>query len=163
MWHFLNSKKTNLDMESLLQRNWRAYRLGVWWPWSKNIPNLVESFIKMECWNVLFRWILHLHPNCSRWQIMSKSQTVYIEQNNGRQRHWFSRFRRKSIVVSKTLEMIDLTMALFARFHVNGSWKEIAPLLCWNSRLVYAYSRLEKIWGSIWPGNLEWRLPMAAI
>lgn len=42
----------------------------------------------------------------------SKSQTVYLEQNNGRQRHWFARFRRKSIVVSKTLEMVDLTMAL---------------------------------------------------
>lgn len=50
----------------------------------------------------------------------SKSQTVYLEQNNGRQRHWFARFRRKSIVVSKTLEMVDLTIALFARFHING-------------------------------------------
>lgn len=43
----------------------------------------------------------------------SKSQTVYLEQNNGRQRHWFARFRRKSIVVSKTLEMVDLTMVTF--------------------------------------------------
>ena len=53
----------------------------------------------------------------------SKSQTVYLEQNNGRQRHWFARFRRKSIVVSKTLEMVDLTMALFARFHVMEAGK----------------------------------------
>ena len=59
----------------------------------------------------------------------SKSQTVYIEQNNGRQRHWLARFKRKSIVVSKSLEMIDLTMALFARFHVNGSWEEIPSLV----------------------------------
>lgn len=59
----------------------------------------------------------------------TKSQTFYIEQNNGRQRHWFARFRRKSIVVSKTLEMVELTMALFARFHVNGSWKDILPLV----------------------------------
>ena len=64
----------------------------------------------------------------------SKSQTVYLEQNNGRQRHWFARFRRKSIVVSKTLEMVDLTMALFARFHVNGSWKDIASLFSWHPR-----------------------------
>ena len=56
----------------------------------------------------------------------SKSQTVYLEQNNGRQRHWFARFRRKSIVVFKTLEMVDLTMALFAKFHVSGSWEDIA-------------------------------------
>ena len=58
-----------------------------------------------------------------------KSQTFYLEQNNGRQRHWFARFRRKSIVVSKTIEMVDLTMALFAKFHVNGSWKNISALL----------------------------------
>ena len=58
-----------------------------------------------------------------------KSQTFYLEQNNGRQRHWFARFRRKSIVVSKTIEMVDLTMALFAKFHVNGSWKNIPALL----------------------------------
>jgi len=60
----------------------------------------------------------------------SKSETVAIERNNGRQRHWFARFRRKSIVVSKTVEMVDLTMALFARFHVNGSMSELISLLC---------------------------------
>lgn len=59
----------------------------------------------------------------------SKSQTVFIEQNNGRQRHWFARFRRKSVVVSKSLEMVDLTMALFASFHVNGNWKDITSLV----------------------------------
>ncbi len=59
----------------------------------------------------------------------SKSETVYIEQNNARQRHWFARFRRKSIVVSKSLEMVELTMALFARFHVNGTWRDILSLV----------------------------------
>ncbi len=59
----------------------------------------------------------------------SKSQTVYLEQNNGRQRHWFARFRRKSIVISRSLEMVDLTMALFAKFHVNGSWEKLLQLL----------------------------------
>ena len=37
-------------------------------------------------------------------------------------------FQKKSIVVSKTLEMVDLTMALFAKFHINGSWKNITSL-----------------------------------
>lgn len=61
--------------------------------------------------------------------LQTKSQAISIEQNNSRQRHWFARFRRKSLVVSKTLEMVDLTMALFARFHVNGSWKQILSLV----------------------------------
>ena len=59
----------------------------------------------------------------------SKTQTYHIEQNNCTQRHWFARFRRKSIVVSKSLEMVDLTMFLFARYHTNGSWQELLSLL----------------------------------
>jgi insertion element IS1 protein InsB len=55
---------------------------------------------------------------------------VAIERNNGRQRHWFARFRRKSIVVSKSFRMVELTMALFARFHVNGLIEEISTFSC---------------------------------
>ena len=53
--------------------------------------------------------------------VMSKKVTVGIERNNCRNRHWFKRFSRKTIVVSKSKEMVDLTMALFAKFRVNGS------------------------------------------
>jgi hypothetical protein len=35
---------------------------------------------------------------------------------------------RKSIIVSKATEMVDLTMALFARFRVNGDVAEIFTL-----------------------------------
>ena len=34
-------------------------------------------------------------------------------------RHWFARFRRKSKVVSKSKEMVELTLALFAKLRVN--------------------------------------------
>jgi IS1 family transposase len=61
---------------------------------------------------------------------VGKDQTYRIEQNNSRQRHWFARFRRKSIVVSRSLEMIDLTMALFAAFHVNKTAACSASLIC---------------------------------
>jgi insertion element IS1 protein InsB len=52
--------------------------------------------------------------------VMSKRETRGIERNHTPNRHWFARFKRKSIVVSKSLEMVDLTMALFAKFHANG-------------------------------------------
>ena len=42
-----------------------------------------------------------------------------IERVNSRLRHWFARFRRRTCVVSKTLEMVDATIALFAAYHVN--------------------------------------------
>lgn len=51
---------------------------------------------------------------------VGKDQTVNIERNNGRQRHWFARFRRKSIVVSKSEEMLDATMKLFMHLHIKG-------------------------------------------
>jgi IS1 family transposase len=39
--------------------------------------------------------------------LQSKRGTVVLERNNCRQRHWFARFKRKSLVVSKSLHMID--------------------------------------------------------
>lgn len=35
-------------------------------------------------------------------------------------RHWFGHYKRKSIIVLKSKEMVDLTIVLFARFRVNG-------------------------------------------
>jgi IS1 family transposase len=51
---------------------------------------------------------------------MSTRETRGIEYNHTPNRHWLGCFTRQSIVVSKSLEMVDLTMALFATFHVNG-------------------------------------------
>ncbi len=36
-------------------------------------------------------------------------------------KHWFGRFKRKSIIVSKSVQMVDITIALFTKFRVNGS------------------------------------------
>jgi len=60
----------------------------------------------------------------------TKAQTHGVERNNFRQRHWCGRFCRKTCIVSKSLRMIDLTVSLFARFHVNGSREEIWNLVC---------------------------------
>jgi len=49
----------------------------------------------------------------------TKKETNGIERNNGRQRHWFARFRRRTCVVSQSLKNLDLTMFLFANYHVN--------------------------------------------
>jgi insertion element IS1 protein InsB len=59
---------------------------------------------------------------------MSKVHTDGIERNHCRQRHWFGRFKRRSMIISRAKEMVDLTMALFARFRVNGNVAEIFAL-----------------------------------
>jgi len=51
--------------------------------------------------------------------IQTKAETHLIESNNFPQRHWFARFRRKTCVVSRSVEMVDLTTMLYAAFHVN--------------------------------------------
>jgi len=60
--------------------------------------------------------------------VMSKARTDGIERNHCRQRHWFGRFKRKSIIISRAKDMVDLTMALFARFRVNGCISELFTL-----------------------------------
>jgi insertion element IS1 protein InsB len=51
---------------------------------------------------------------------IGKDQTRRIESDNARQRHWFARFRRRTCVVSRSVEMVEATMALFAFYHCNG-------------------------------------------
>ena len=50
---------------------------------------------------------------------VGKEETHGIERDHSRQRHWLARFRRRSIVVSKAVRMVDVSIALFARFAGN--------------------------------------------
>ena len=59
----------------------------------------------------------------------SKATPHAIERNHGRQRHWCGRCKRKSILVSKSTELVDLTMALFTKFWVNGNQDALLSLL----------------------------------
>ena len=53
-----------------------------------------------------------------------KNETHGIERDNARQGHWLARFRRRSIVVSKAKRMVDVSIALFARFAGNSRRSE---------------------------------------
>ena len=84
---------------------------------------------RLRAWKVWFyctdEWKVYSMEIVEEDLLQGKSRTVALERNNCRQRHWFARFKRKSLVVSKSLRMVDLTMALFARFHVNGQREDI--------------------------------------
>ena len=85
---------------------------------------------RLRRWSVWFfftdEWAVYPTEIPETDLVQGKQGTVALERNNSRQRHWFARCKRKSLVVSKSLRMVDLTMALFARFHVNGQREEIA-------------------------------------
>ena len=58
-----------------------------------------------------------------------KDKTHGIERDNARQRHWLARFRRRSIVVSKAKRMVDVSIALFARFAGNDRIGDLLSML----------------------------------
>ena len=58
-----------------------------------------------------------------------KDETHSIERDNARQRHWLARFRRRSIVVSKAKRMVDVSLALFARFAGNCRISDLLSML----------------------------------
>jgi insertion element IS1 protein InsB len=53
-----------------------------------------------------------------------KDETHGIERDNARQRHGLARFRRRSIVVSKSKRMVDVSLALFTRFAGNSRFSD---------------------------------------
>jgi insertion element IS1 protein InsB len=58
-----------------------------------------------------------------------KNETHGIKRDNARPRHWLARFRRRSIVVSKTKRMVDVSLALFATFAGNSSLGRLISML----------------------------------
>ena len=130
MWHYLGSKKNKLWI-------WKAYRretgeLIDWECGARDKATLTKLLERLSPWDAELyctdNWASYSEAIDEEKLFQSKSQTFYLEQNNCRQRHWYARFRRKSIVVSKTLEMVDLTMALFAAYHVNRCIKNLVSL-----------------------------------
>jgi insertion element IS1 protein InsB len=58
-----------------------------------------------------------------------KEETHGIARDNARQRHWLARFRRRSIVVSKAQRMVDVSIALFARFAGNTKIGDLISMI----------------------------------
>ena len=58
-----------------------------------------------------------------------KAETHGIERDNARQRHWLAQFRRRPIVVSKAKRMVDVSIALFARFAGNKRIGDLISML----------------------------------
>jgi insertion element IS1 protein InsB len=98
----------------------------------RNAATLKPLVDRLAQWDVTFyctdHWKSYAAVIPAEKLVMSKACTDGIERNHSRQRHWFGRFQRRSIIVSKAKDMVDHTMALFARFRVNGNISEIFTL-----------------------------------
>ena len=125
MWHYLKKKRTKLWIWKVLDSV--TGKLLEWECGDRSAQTLERLYERIKNWNVQYfctdHWEAYAKIIPSHKLVMSKKLTIRIEQNNGRQRHWFGRFRRKSIIVSKSLEMVDLSIFLFAAIHVNKTLK----------------------------------------
>ena len=87
---------------------------------------------RLEKWNVKVYYTDDWHPYRAVIPkdklVQTKKETHRIERNNCRMCHWFGRFKRKSIIVSKSVEMVNVTVALFAKFRVNGDVFDILKI-----------------------------------
>ncbi len=103
------------------------------WECGDRDKETLEKLIKrLEKWNVKVYYTDDYQTYASviprEKLVQTKKETHAIERNPCRMRHGFGRFKRKSIIVSKSVEMVNLTVALFARFRVNGNVFEILKI-----------------------------------
>lgn len=99
----------------------------------RDFATLVSLVSKLKGYNVKIFFTDHFGPYQKlipkSMLVQSKSETIAIEQNNGRQRHWLAAFRRRSIVISKSLKILEATLALFAFYHVNNNFSDLLDLV----------------------------------
>ena len=130
MWHYIRNKKNKLWIWKALDRN--TGHLIDWECGGRNAETLQKLTSRLKTLNVKRYWT-------DKWKVYEtvlppakltqmKAETHRIERNNCLMRHWFGQFKRKSIIISKSMEMVDLTIALFTRFRVNGDVFDILKL-----------------------------------
>lgn len=131
MWHYLKQKRRKLWIWKALDRD-PGQRLD--WECGRRDKATLKKMVKrLAQWDVKLygtdQWATSASVIPQDKLVQSKATTHDIERNHCRQRHWFGRFKRRSIMVSKSIEMVDLTMALFAKFWVNGNQDQLLSLL----------------------------------
>ena len=131
MWHYLQHKRRKLWI-------WKALDQGTgqlldWEGGRRDKTTLKKMVDRLAQWDVKRycpdKWATYGSVIPQDKLVQRTATTHAIERHHCRQRHWFGRFKRKSIIISKSKEMVDLTMALFAKFWVNGNQDALLSLL----------------------------------
>jgi insertion element IS1 protein InsB len=116
-------------------------RLLDWECGDRDAVTLTRLLERLKCWKVTLYGTDDYGPYDTLLPVgrhyIGKDQTVAIERVNSRLRHWFARFRRRTCVVSKAIAMVDVTIALFAAYHINGTGTKLtSPHHCLLKTLI---------------------------
>jgi insertion element IS1 protein InsB len=108
-------------------------RLLDWELGNRDSFTLAKLLNRLKRYNVTIyytdKWDSYAELIPANMLVQTKRETHHVERNNSRLRHWFGRFRRRTLIVSKSGEMVDATLALFATFWVNGSHEYLLSLI----------------------------------
>jgi IS1 family transposase/transposase-like protein len=130
VWHFVGRKARKVWI-------WLAFcrdtgQLVDWQCGPRDQETLDQLLERLTAWNVQLyctdSYICYDQALPVGRHFMGKEETWRLEQIHSRLRHWLARFRRRTVVVSKSIEMVDLSIALFARFRINGSVNDMVEL-----------------------------------
>ncbi len=130
-WHYRKKKQGKLWIWKALERD--PGQLLDWAGGRREKASLKKMGDRLATWDVHMygpdKWATSASSIPQAKLGQSQTTTHDIERKHCRQRPWCGRFKRKSIIVSKSTEMVDLTMALCAQFGVNGNQDEFLSLL----------------------------------
>ena len=108
------SKKQKLWIWKVLCRD--TGELIAWECGDRDKAMLKKLLSKLSTWKVKLYctddWHVYKAVIPDDLLVQSKKETHRIERNNNLIRHWFGRFKRKSIIVSKSVQMVNITIAL---------------------------------------------------
>jgi len=121
MWHYLHCKKNKVWIWKALNRD--TGKLIDWECGGRDEKTFRRLLTRLQRWKVrLFctdYYIVYDQTLAPGIHYQGKNQSVALERNNAQQRHWTAALRRRSIVVSRSMAMIERRVALFAHLHVN--------------------------------------------
>jgi len=121
MWHFLGNKSHKVWI-------WKAYnretgKLIDWECGRRDAETFGRLLARLQRWKIRLyctdAFVVYQQKLALGTHYQGKDQTVAVERTNAQQRHWTAALRRRSIVVSKSMAMIERRIALFAHLHVN--------------------------------------------
>ena len=108
MWHYMKKKRQKLWIWKALDRD-TGQLLD--WEWGRRDKATVTKMgDRLTPWDVQLyctdKGRTYASIISQEKLVQSQTTTHTIERNHCRQRHWFGRFKRKSIIVSKSQEMV---------------------------------------------------------
>ena len=91
---------------------------------AKTFRKLWEAINRPGCVYYTDDWSVYSTIIPKRRHVVGKKHTFLIESNNSNTRHRIARMTRKTKVVSKSEEALDLTIRLWAHFEENKNFIE---------------------------------------